>query len=315
MDRSEMIKPKALKSGDTIGVVAPASPVAKEELLRGIQKLEHMGFRVKYHHRIHRTQGYLAGEDGFRADEINGYLADPEIKALFCARGGYGSLRLLDKLDAEAIKNHPKLFMGYSDITTLLLYLQAQYSLVVFHGPMVGPDFSHRYPAKPQAHLLQLLGSPEPLGVIEAPGIEILRKGVANGVLTGGCLSLVTLTIGTPWEINTDNKILFLEDIGEDPYKIDRMLSYLKLIGKFDKVQGLVFGRMVGCNPARKRGKGLPGREILEIIKELLQDFSIPIIYNFPSGHGGNNYALPFGVRVTLDGNRGVLIIEEGAVS
>lgn len=300
--------------GDTIGIVAPASPLAKVELLRGIDKLQQMGFKVKYNDRIYRAEGYLAGRDIDRAKEINRYFTNPEIKAIFCARGGYGSLRLLDKLDAEAIKNHPKVFMGYSDITTLLLYLQAQCSLVVFHGPMIGPDFSHRYPAQFQYHLLQLLGSPEPLGAIAPAGIQVVHKGLANGILTGGCLSLITFTIGTPWEINTDNKILFLEDIGEDPYRIDRMLSYLKLIGKFDKVQGLVFGRMAGCSRTKGHGKGLPGKAIIAIIKDIFRDFSFPLIYNFPSGHGGNNHALPLGVQVTLDADRGRLIIEEGAV-
>jgi muramoyltetrapeptide carboxypeptidase len=309
-----MIKPEALKPGDTIAIVAPASPVGKTELLQGIKNLRQLGFRIKYHPRIYRSRGYLAGRDNTRGAELNNYFADPKIKAIFCARGGYGSLRILDKLDPLLIKHHPKIFMGYSDITSLLLYLQFQCSLVVFHGPMVGPDFNHRLSKKLQHHMLQLLGSSQPLGVIKVPGIQILHPGKAHGILTGGCLSLVTLSIGTPWEINTEDKILFLEDMGEAPYRIDRMLSYLKLVGKFSKVRGLVFGRMPGCSFKKGKEKIPQDKKIPDVIREVLREFSIPIIYNFPSGHGGSNYPLPFGVQVSLDATAGILTVEEGAV-
>jgi len=301
-----MIKPKALNPGDTIAIVAPASPPAKIELEQGLKRLQRMGFRIRHHPQIHQAKGYLAGDDETRSSQINQYFADPEIKAIFCARGGYGSLRLLDKLDPLLIQKNPKIFMGYSDITSLLLYLQARCSLVVFHGPMVATDLNRRLSPSVERHLLRVLSTPEGIGEMRPSGIKVLKPGSARGILTGGCLSLITLSIGTPWEIETEGKILFLEDSGEPAYRIDRMLSYLRLLGKFDKIRGLILGRGIQHGPG--------GREVSRLLLEIFKERSLPIIYNFPAGHSRPNYVLPFGIVIRLDADEGKIIFEEGAV-
>ncbi|MBI2876249.1 MAG: LD-carboxypeptidase [Candidatus Tectomicrobia bacterium] len=304
-----MRKPPALTPGDLIGIVAPAGPFDQGTFERGIAQLQALGFRVTYGPEIFHTYRYLAGRDASRAEQLLRYFTDPEVKAIFCARGGYGSLRLIRRLAPQVIRAHPKIFMGYSDITTLLLYLQFHCSLVAFHGPMVAADLGRDPSPQTQEHLLRVLGSPQPPGEIWEPTVEVLRKGVASGPLTGGCLTLVALSLGTPFEIQTQGAILFLEDVGERPYRIDRMLTYLRLAGKLRGVKGILFGTMEGCAPP----EGSPYR-LQAVIADALRGLRIPILYNFPAGHGDNRWVLPFGVRVTLDGNAGRLILEEGAV-
>lgn len=304
-----MRKPPALTPGDLIGIVAPGSPFDREAFERGIARLQALGFRVRYGPEIFQSDRYLAGKDRVRAEQIHRYFVDPEVKAIFCARGGYGSLRLIRHLAPQAIRSNPKIFMGYSDVTSLLLYLQFRCSLVAFHGPMVAADLGEDFSPQAQENLLRVLSSPQPPGEIWEPGVEVLRKGVASGPLTGGCLTLVTLSLGTPFEIQTQGSILFLEDIGESPYRIDRMLTYLRLTGKLREVKGILFGRMEGCAPP----EGTPYR-LQAVIADALRGLRIPILYNFPAGHGGNPWVLPFGVQVTLDGNTGRMILEEGAV-
>ena len=279
-----MIKPAALAFGDSIGIVAPAGSFKRDVFERGVRKLQSMGFEVKYDQEIFQNDRYLAGKDNVRAEQIHRYFSDPEIKAIFCARGGYGSLRLIRYLKLGIIRANPKIFMGYSDITTLLLYLQRRCSLVAFHGPMVTPDLG-REEISPfvQDHLLRLLGNPQPIGELSDSGIEVIRKGQASGLLTGGCLTLVALSIGTPFEVQTRDRILFLEDVGEPLYRIDRLLTYLKVAGKLRGVKGLVFGKMEDCYST----------ELPAVIADVLRGFKMPILYNFSSGHGGDNLALP----------------------
>ena len=306
-----MIKPPALAHGDTIAIVAPASPFDRETFERGVERLQGLGFGIRYDQEIFRNERYLAGKDEARAEQIHRWFSDSEIRAIFCARGGYGSLRLVEYLKPSIIRANPKIFVGYSDITTLLLYLQRRCSLITFHGPMIVPDLGQEdvFP-RAQDHLFRLLSHPQPLGELPGAGIEVIRKGSASGVLTGGCLTLIALSIGTPFEIQTGGSVLFLEDVGEAPYRIDRLLTYLKVAGKLEGVRGLVFGQMEGCHSAGGSPDELPA-----IIGDVLRGLKVPILYNFPSGHGGNNWILPFGARVTVDGDKGLLILEEGAVS
>lgn len=306
-----MIKPKALAPGDTIGIVAPAGPFDREAFERGAGRLQDLGFQIRYDREIFQADRYMAGKDRFRADQIHRYFSDPEINAIFCARGGYGSLRLIKHLKPRIIRANPKIFVGYSDITTLLLYFQQRCSLVTFHGPMVVSDLGKEEVfLEPQDHLMRLLSSPLPVGALPDDGIKVIRGGQASGPLTGGCLTLIALSIGTPFEIQTQDSILFMEDVGEAPYRIDRLLTYLKLTGKFRGVKGLVFGQMKGCDP----DEGSPYK-LSAVIADVLRGIRVPILYNVPFGHGESNWAIPLGVQATVDGDRGRLILEEGAVS
>ena len=283
-----LIKPKRLSPGGTIGVIAPAGKVALDNLNRGVASLEQAGFQVILGQHLYKSHRYFAGSDGERADDFLSMMQNESVDAVFCARGGSGSARIIPAL--KKIKSlTPKIFVGCSDISTLLLYLSQRYGFVTFHGPMVATKFGTTI--SPLENLLKVLSGE----VVEmrAPDMIRLRPGKADGILTGGCLTLLCTTIGTDYEIETNDKILFIEDIGEAPYKIDRMLNYLKTLKKFDHIRGLIVGQMVDCTP-----------DILpEIVLETLSDFDFPILFSFPSGHGDALFTLPLGIPVQMDAN------------
>jgi muramoyltetrapeptide carboxypeptidase len=303
-----MIKPHALTSGDTIGVVAPAGVVDPRELERGIKRLEGLGFQVKVGRFVRNTFRTMAGTDRERASDLLEMFSHPEIRAIVCARGGYGSARVIPYLDSDLIRLHPKIFVGSSDITVLLLYLTQKCGLVAFHGPMVGPNFGKAPSRLTEGSFAETLTQPKPLGSLQLPGIKILKKGVAVGRLTGGCLSMLCSALGTPYEPNTEGTILFLEDVKEPPYRIDRMLTQLKDAGKFKGVRGILFGQMWECYPEQGAGYLLE-----DVILDVLEGFEIPVLLDVPSGHGPDNITLPLGVRVRLSTEgegRGISLIE-----
>ena len=301
-------KPPALKKGDLIGVVAPAGVVKAEDLGNGVRRLEELGFRVALGRSLYRSARYLAGRDEERAADLAEMFANPEVKAVVAARGGYGTSRIIPLLDAKALARSPKIFVGSSDLTLLLHFLRSACRLVTFHGPMVSPNFGKYSSPTTNGEFIRILGATTPPGPIDVTGVKVLKGGSGEGVLTGGCLSLVCQTIGTPYEIQTEDAILFLEDINEPPYRIDRMLTYLKQVGKFDGVRAVVFGLMPDCHPSSQELYTLE-----DVIRDVLADLPCPILYDFPSGHGGTNVTLPFGVRAAVEG--ATLSILEAPVS
>jgi len=301
-------KPPALKKGDLIGVVAPAGVVKTEDLGNGVRRLEELGFRVALGRSLYQSARYLAGRDEERAADLAEMFANPEVKAVVAARGGYGTSRIIPLLDAKALARSPKIFVGSSDLTLLLHFLRSACRLVTFHGPMVSPNFGKYSSPTTNGEFVRILGATTPPGPIDVTGVKVLKGGSGEGVLTGGCLSLVCQTIGTPYEIQTEDAILFLEDINEPPYRIDRMLTYLKQVGKFDGVRAVVFGLMPDCHPSPQELYTLE-----DVIRDVLADLPCPILYDFPSGHGGTNVTLPFGVRAAVEG--ATLSILEAPVS
>jgi muramoyltetrapeptide carboxypeptidase len=301
-------KPPALRKGDLIGVVAPAGVVKTEDLGNGVRRLEEMGFRVALGRSLYQSARYLAGRDQDRAADLAEMFANPEVKAVVAARGGYGTSRVIPLLDAKALARSPKIFVGSSDLTLLLHFLRSACRLVTFHGPMVSPNFGKYSSPTTNGEFIRILGATTPPGPIDVTGVKVLKGGSGEGVLTGGCLSLVCQTIGTPYEIQTEDAILFLEDINEPPYRIDRMLTYLKQVGKFDGVRAVVFGLMPDCHPSPQELYTLE-----DVIRDVLADLPCPILYDFPSGHGGTNVTLPFGVRAAVEG--ATLSILEAPVS
>jgi muramoyltetrapeptide carboxypeptidase len=301
-------KPPALRKGDLIGVVAPAGAVKTEDLGNGVRRLEEMGFRVALGRSLYRSARYLAGRDEERAADLAEMFANPEVKAVVAARGGYGTSRIIPLLDAKALARSPKIFVGSSDLTLLLHFLRSACRLVTFHGPMVSPNFGKYSSPTTNGEFVRILGATTPPGPIDVTGVKVLKGGSGEGILTGGCLSLVCQTIGTPYEIQTEDAILFLEDINEPPYRIDRMLTYLKHVGKFDGVRAVVFGLMPDCHPSPQELYTLE-----DVIRDILADLPCPILYDFPSGHGGTNVTLPFGVRAAVEGS--TLSILEAPVS
>lgn len=303
-----MIKPRRLHKNGVVGIISPAGAVSDDELNCGAKGLEGLGLKVRLGKSVLCRQRYLAGSDKERAEDLHQMFMNPEIEAIICTRGGSGAGRLTSLLDGDLIAKHPKIFIGSSDITTLLLYLNVIHHHVVIHGPMVAPNFGRAPSPKMLEVLLKLLGG-ERIN-FEEPAMTVLRPGRVEGILTGGCLTLLCMSIGTPYEVATEGRILFIEDTDEAPYKIDRMLSYLKALGKFDHVHGIIFGKMVRC----QFPNGSTDR-LEEVIMEILGEYRFPILFGFPSGHGEPNLPLPFGIPVRLDTEKKGLTLLESAVS
>ena len=312
MRKSFPRKPYALKRGDTIGVIASAWSFDPANFRHGVEKLKTLGFQVKYDKRIFNRYWSMAGHDRERADQINDMFANREVKAILCAKAGYGSMRTIPHLDKKTIIKNPKIFVGYSDITALLSYLYKIANMVVFHGPVISGEIHEHMNPITLKYLLRAITQPKPLGEIGIFGLKSLKPGKAKGILIGGNMSLIMSMIGTPYDINTNNKILFLEDVGEGLETIDDYLVQLKMAGKLEKVKGLIFGRMIKC--VDYSGKRYT---IKNVLKNMLDDLDIPIVYDFPSGHrvpGDVNITLPFGVSVTLDAYKPKLVINESGV-
>ena len=310
---SPVIKPAALRAGDAVAVVAPASNLKADYLARGVAELERLDFRARYEPGILDKARYTAGDDRRRAAELTRAFADPEIKAVWAARGGYGSMRLFDLLDEDLIGRSPKIFIGYSDMTALSLYFYRRFGWVTFHGPMAAKDLAGGEEHYDRETLIKAITVASPLGEIRSNKTEMLHRGAGGrvtGRLLGGCLSLITAMTGAPDELDTRGSILFLEDTATRPYAIDRMLQQLKLSGKFDEVRGIVFGEMTDCVQHADQGY-----RIQDVLAECTADLNIPVMFGLPSGHSPRgNLTLPLGVTATLDADRGALSIDEAAV-
>jgi muramoyltetrapeptide carboxypeptidase len=292
------IKPPALQSGDTVGIIAPASNIKRESLDGGCEALRKLGYKPFYFDSILEKNLYFAGSAERRARELDEMFARNDVRAIVCARGGYGANYLLDTLNLETIKAHPKIFVGYSDVTTLLTYILDSVGLVTFHGPMVTKDFAHSDGVDPCSLEAAFTGTSEwALNLGPESGGKPLLAGCAEGILYGGCLSMLVASLGTPYEIHTTGTILFVEDAGEKPYQIDRMLMQLKLAGKFTDVRGIVFGEMLDCLQNKNQDYTLE-----EVVLRVVGDLGVPVAYGLRSGHvSRRNITLPFGVRAALN--------------
>jgi muramoyltetrapeptide carboxypeptidase len=304
------VKPPALKLGDTVGIVAPASNVKRGDLEAGCEGLRRAGYKPFYLDSILDRDLYFAGSVQRRARELEEMFTRDDVRAIVCARGGYGANYLLEALDLEKIKSHPKIFVGYSDSTCLSTYFFDALGLVTFHGPMVAKDWAQEGGVDGPSWQSALAGTVawEPsLGA--GSGASGLVDGAAEGILYGGCLSILVASLGTPHEIKTEGTILFLEDLAEKPYRIDRMLMQLKLAGKLNAVRGIVFGEMRDCVQNANQGYTLE-----EVALRIVGDLGVPVAYGVRSGHvTAGNITLPIGARAGLtvrDGQVSLKILE-----
>ena len=307
--RSKLITPPALQPGDTVGIIAPASGFNRERFLAGCERLRQLGYRPFCLDSIFDRDLYFAGSVGRRARELEEMFERDEVRAILCARGGYGCNYLLEALDIAKIAAHPKIFVGASDVTTLLTWFLDTAGMVTFHGPMVEKSFASP-DGVDSATWSAATSSAEPWQI--SGDMEPLMRGTAEGVLYGGCLSLLVESLGTPYEIWTDGTILFLEDVNAKPYQVDRMLMHLKLAGKLEGVRGIIFGEMLDCRQSADQPYTLQ-----EVITRLVGDLGIPVAFGLRSGHVTRaNITLPLGVRAALRVDDTVLLeILEPAVS
>ena len=288
------IKPRALRPGDLVGVCAPGGPVEPAALERGSQALRELGFEVRVAPGTLARARFTAGEANVRRADLEELFADDRVKGIVCARGGAGALGILRGLDLDLLRSHPKVFVGYSDITALHLLLN-RLGLVTLHGPMVGRELATGAFDRPS--LLVALTGQGALLAAEPGDLLPLRPGTAEGVLRGGCLSLLAAACGTPWAFAADqDTILFVEDVDEPPYRVDRMLTQLGEAGALDGVRGIVFGDMKGCSPSVNDDYGLE-----EVLLSALDRWDVPIALGLSSGHTPSpQITLPFGVRARL---------------
>lgn len=308
------IKPKRLCPGDTIGVIAPASPGDLELSMAGVRWLEKQGFQIKLGRSAQQTLGYLAGSDADRAKDINEMFLSSEVDGIVCLRGGYGTMRILELLDYDAIRDHPKVFVGYSDITALHTSIGQRTGLVTFHGPMVASDMGKEISDYTRDSFYQAIMAAEPLGPIHNPPLslppEVIVPGKAQGYLTGGNLSLVVSTLGTPYEIDTRGKILCLEEVGEAPYRVDRMLTQLSLAGKLKDAAGIAVAVCTDCDE-----EDPPGFTLEEVLKDRLGSLTKPVLYKLYFGHTSDKATLPLGVMAAINTVKGGLTVMERATT
>lgn len=300
-------KPLALKAGDTVGVVSAAAAVDKQALDRGLELVKSIGFRLRVSKQVLDRDDILAGSDRKRAEELQAFFADPDIRAIFIARGGYGSGRLLPLLDFEAIALTPKPFVGFSDLTFLLNPIVERARMVAFHGPMLAID--HQIEERNRRsfeHLRKVLTGE--VGRFEMEAQNVIQPGSGEGELVGGCLSIIVAMLATPYAPNFDGKILFLEEVGERAYRIDRMLVQLRHAGALGRCAGIVFGAIRPYGNEENEA-----RMIQRFVTEQTAGLEIPVLFGIDAGHFTNNLTLPFGVRARIDAaSRRLTILESG---
>ncbi|MBI4601745.1 MAG: LD-carboxypeptidase [Planctomycetes bacterium] len=314
------LRPPALEAGGLIGLVAPASSLGAEQARAAAENLRKRGYAVRIAEGGEPSRGYLAAGDAARANAFNELLRDPEVKAIVCLRGGYGSPRILDRIDYEALRGRPKIVVGYSDITALLIALHQRTGVITFHGPMAKEwaagrgltPFSEKY----YWEVLQRPSSPlfEDWGGRRAPDMKApiaLAEGTAEGRLVGGNLSVISSTMGTPYEIDARGAILFLEEVGEKPFRIDRMLNQLRLAGKLGQARGVVLGVFAGCDARDAEGD----LSLAEVFSDYFGPLGIPVLCDYPAGHVPDQAVLPVGALVRLDATARRLSILEPAVA
>jgi len=297
------IKPPRLEPGDTIGIIAPAGPVDRDEIQPAINLLKERGYHPLLSLNLFKKKGYLAGRDEARLDDLHSMFSDNSVKAILCARGGFGTIRLLDRIDYDIIINNPKIIAGYSDITSLLFALLKKTGLITFHGPVLR-DLAHD-PRNNLGGLLEMASSDAPKA-IDLSGGTALKRGKAGGPVIGGNLSLITSIIGTPFMPMMKDAILFVEDKGEPLYRIDRMLNHLKLSGVVEGLSGLIAGSFTDCGGIE---------DINRLLKDITAGLAIPVISGLPVGHDIENKTIPMGIHAEIDTKEMMLSFLEACVS
>lgn len=315
-----LLKPERLCFGDTVGIVAPASPPPDPKAVdRAVEGMERYGFKPRLGRHVRARHGFLAGGDRERAGDLMEMFTDKKVKAILCLRGGYGSARLLDRLDYEVIRRNAKIVSGFSDITSLHCALVRKVNMISIHAPMLNGGLSAKdVPEFTRASFLRTVMEPKPPGsVVEGSDrkkICVLRGGVAEGRLIGGNLSVLCAAIGTPFEPSFKGRILFLEDIGEKPYRLDRMLTQLLNAGIFREVAGVAVGVNRDCeDPSAAEAKEFR-QSSAHVLEERLSSLRVPVVTCLPFGHVAINATIPVGARARLDGDKGDLVIMEAAV-
>ena len=317
----KLIRPRALRAGDTVGLITPSSYVSDPDRLALAERTaRYFGLVPKFAKNGRKRDGYLGGTVEDRVEDLHAMFRDPEVKAVFAIRGGYGASQLLDRIDYDLIRANPKILLGYSDITALHLAIQKRAGLVTFHGPIA----LSRFTPYTQTYFRKALFETEPMGRVTNPpdsdplrpehSLRTVRPGNARGPLFGGNLTLVSTTMGTPYEIETSGRILFLEDVDEEPYSIDRMLTQLRLAGKLDAAAGLIFGECQNCRPREFQPSYESTLSVGEVVDEILGRLRIPVLSGLTIGHTDDQLTLPLGVMAQLDAGKGELTIEESGV-
>ena len=304
------LKPQRLKRGDRLALVAPASAFKREEFDAGVRELADLGFEAVYDDRVFARDRFVAGAAEVRAAAIHDAWRDPSVAGLVAVRGGYGSAQLLPLPDPILMRDSRKVFVGYSDVTALLAF-HLQHGMVAIHGPMLEFRLSAGEQGYHRDSFLRAVCQPSPVGELKPDGLESLKAGEASGVLVGGTLTQLAASLGTRWAFAPpEGCLLFLEDIGERPYRIHRMLTQLSQAGILERAGGLVLGEFPSCDE--------PGGEhaIRDVLEEYVADFAGPVLFGFPSGHTkGATWTLPFGVQARMTTSPAAVIIEESAVT
>jgi len=307
--------PRPIKRGDWVGLISPSAATSERiQIQFAVEALEALGFKVKQGENLANRRGHLAGTDEERANDLNAMFADPEVKAVICIRGGSGAARILPLINYDQIRNNPKPILGYSDITALHHAIYAQTGLITFHGPN-GTGSWNSFNVKQFEKIFfeqeQVTFENERVKeddlVIKKNRIQTIYPGVATGDLFGGNLTVLTALAGSPYLADFTDKILFLEDIGEEPYRIDRMMSTLKLMGALDKIKGFVFGQCTDCDPS----SGYGNLTLDQLFDDYILPLNIPAYRGAMIGHIPKQFILPMGVRVTLNANKGTIQMEE----
>ena len=315
--RPRLIRPKRLREGATIALIAPSSPPSAEKLAKGIANLMQFGFKIAEGKSLRAQNGYLAGTDAERLADLHWAFQSPEIDAVWCIRGGYGAARLLPNLDYELIRRNPKPFLGYSDVTALHLAIHQRTGLVTFHGPVAASD----YPKDTLLHFRSVLMQPiAPYTIVaKREGLEseppeyqpfVITPGQANGVLTGGNLALLSSLAGTPFAPVFKKKIVFIEDVGEQPYRLDRMLTQLLQATDLAQAAGIALGVFNDCQPKQDS----PSLSLPDTLRDRLGGLGIPVVYGLPFGHVTHQATFPYGIEAKLDAENMVLTLLEAAV-
>jgi muramoyltetrapeptide carboxypeptidase len=310
-----LIKPERLKKGDVIGIISPASsPLDPNKLDSGVKYIERLGYRVEIGKNVGKVNGYLAGSDQERADDLNSMFKNKNVKAIICLRGGYGAFRILDRINYKLIRNNPKIFVGFSEITAIQTAILHKAGLITFAGPMVASDFANGVSSYTEELFWRLITSNKKLGRLRYPDqtrLSAITKGSATGRILGGNLAVFNALIGSAYFPLLKDRILLLEDVAELPYKVDRMFNQLKMLKVFNKVKGIVLGRFVDCYEHDPMKKTLTLGEVME---DYLNELKIPVAYTFPHGHIKDKVTVPIGINIKMNATKGFIEYNEGAV-
>lgn len=320
--KSEVVKPPVLRSGDTIGIVSPSTQVTDpDKLLLAGKTAEYFGLKVKWARsvRSHRAQDVATLAE--RVDDLHDMFRDGDVRGVFCIRGGYGASQLLANIDYSLIRSNPKIFIGYSDITALHLAIHKMAGLVTFHGPVLLSEFTpytldcYRRALFDKSPLGSLTNPPEANALRPSHMLRVIHEGTASGRLIGGNLTLISTLMGTPYEIDTRGSIFFTEDVGEEPYRIDRMLTQLKLAGKLQDSAGIIFGECHDCGPADYKPSFAWNMTFGEVLDDRFSGVNVPVLSGLTIGHTDDQLTLPIGIEAQLDTGKGTLTIEESATT